>query len=88
MLKNILNKDHERIWRTRSHGRKIGHNLPSKTREKVFKISKLNIPNIAFPDQHIDIGIPHGLSDHVIVLDIVKLRLTLTLNQQTRHVVL
>ena len=26
-------------------------------------ISKNNIPNIAYPDQHIDIGIPHGSSD-------------------------
>ena len=26
-------------------------------------ISKNNIPNIAYPGQHIDIGIPHGSSD-------------------------
>ena len=47
-------------------------------------ISKVNIPNIAFPSQHIVIDIPHGSRDYVPS----KLRLTLTLNQQTRHVVL
>ena len=40
-------------------------------------ISKVNIPNIAYPDQHTDIGIPHGSSDHVIVPDTVKITFNL-----------
>ena len=35
-------------------------------------IAKVNMPNIAYPDQHIDIEIPHGSRDHVIVPDTVK----------------
>ena len=40
-------------------------------------ISKNNIPNIAYPGQHTDIGIPHGSSDHVIVPDTVKITFNL-----------
>ena len=50
--------------------------------------AKVNRPNIAYPNQHIDIEILHGSRDQVIVPDTSKLRLTLTLNQQTKHVVL
>ena len=50
--------------------------------------AKVNRPNIAYPNQHIDNEIPHGSRDQVIVPDTSKLRLTLTLNQQTKHVVL
>ena len=50
--------------------------------------AKANRPNIAYPNQHIDIEILHGSRDQVIVPDTSKLRLTLTLNQQTKHVVL
>ena len=35
-------------------------------------ISKVNMPNIAYPSRHTDIEIPHGLSDHVTVPDTVK----------------
>ena len=35
-------------------------------------IDKVSIPNIAYPNQHIDIEIPHGSRDHVIVPDPVK----------------
>ena len=47
---------------------------------KTEHIAKVSMPNIANPDQHIDIEIPHGSRDHVIIPD--------TLHQQTRHVVL
>ena len=30
-------------------------------------IAKVNIPNMAYPNQHVDIEIPHGLRDHVFV---------------------
>ena len=36
-------------------------------------IAKVNIPNIAYPNQHIDIEILHGSRDHVIVPDTVKI---------------
>ena len=36
-------------------------------------IAKVNMPNIAYPNQHIDIEIPHGSRDHVIVPDTVKI---------------
>ena len=40
-------------------------------------ISKVNIPNIPYPGQHIDIAIPHGSGDHVIVSDTVKITFNL-----------
>ena len=50
-------------------------------------VAKVNMPNIAYPNRHIYIGIPYGLRDHVIIPN-TKLRLILILNQQTRHIVL
>ena len=35
-------------------------------------IDKVNIPNIAYPSQHIDIDIPHGSRDHAIIPNTVK----------------
>ena len=40
-------------------------------------ISKVNMPNIAYPSQHIDIEILHGSRDHVIVPDTVKITFNL-----------
>ena len=40
-------------------------------------IAKVNIPNIAYPSQHIDIDIPHGSRDYVITPDTVKITLNL-----------
>ena len=39
-------------------------------------ITMINIPNIAYPNRHIDIKIAHGSRDHVIVPDIVKIMLS------------
>ena len=36
-------------------------------------IAKINMPNTPSPDQHIDIEIPHGSRDHVIIPDTVKI---------------
>ena len=36
-------------------------------------IAKVNMPNIAYPNQHIDIEILHGSRDHVIIPDTVKI---------------
>ena len=40
-------------------------------------IAKVNIPNIAYPSQHIDIDIPHGSRDHVIIPDTVEIAFNL-----------
>ena len=45
----------------------VEHRKQFAFKDKRENISKVNIPNIAYPGQHTDIGIPHGSSDHVIV---------------------
>ena len=49
---------------------------------------KVNIPNIAYPSQHIDIEIPHGSRDHVTVPDTVKITFNLDIEStdKTRSV--
>ena len=41
------------------------------------QIAKVNMLNIAYPNQHIDIEIPHGWRDHVIVPDTLKITFNL-----------
>ena len=36
-------------------------------------IAKISMPNMAYPNHHIDIEILHGLRDHVIIPDTVKI---------------
>ena len=52
-------------------------------------IVKVNMPNIPYPGQHIDIEIPHGSKDHVIVPDTVKItfNLDITSTDNVRSVV-
>ena len=40
-------------------------------------MAKVNMPNISYPNQHIDIEILHGSRDHVIVPDTVKITFNL-----------
>ena len=54
---------------------------------KTEDIAKVKMPNIAYPNQHIDIEIPHGSRNKLHQI-LSKLRLTLTLSQQTKHVAL
>ena len=51
--------------------------------------AKFNIPNMAYPGQHIDIEMPHGSRDHVIVQDTVKItfKLDITSTDKARSVV-
>ena len=42
-------------------------------------IAKVNMPNIAYEGQHIDIEIPLGSRDHVLVPDTVKSRFNLAI---------
>ena len=52
-------------------------------------IAKVNMLNIAYPNQHIDIEIPHGSRDHVIVPDTVKITFNLDIEStdKTRSIV-
>ena len=52
-------------------------------------IAKVNKPNIVYPNQHIDIEIPHGSRDHVIIPDTVKItfNLGITSTDKTSSVV-
>ena len=40
-------------------------------------LAKVNMPNIAYPNQHNDIEIPHGWTYHVIIPDTVKITFNL-----------
>ena len=40
-------------------------------------MAKVNIPDIAYPNKHIDIEIPHGSRDHVIIPGTVKITFNL-----------
>ena len=40
-------------------------------------ISKVNMPNIAYPNQQTDIEIPHGSRNHVIIPDTVRVTFNL-----------
>ena len=52
-------------------------------------IAKVNIPNIAYPNQHIDIKILRGSRDHVIIPDTIKItfNLDITSTDKPRSVV-
>ena len=52
-------------------------------------IAKVNKPNIVYPNQHIDIEIPHGSRDYVIIPDTVKItfNLGITSTDKTSSVV-
>ena len=45
-------------------------------------ISKINMPNITYPNQHIDTEIPDGSRDHVIVPDTIKITFNIDINRQ------
>ena len=46
-------------------------------KDKREHIPKVNIPNIAYPSQLIDIDIPHGSRDHVTIPETVKITFNL-----------
>ena len=52
-------------------------------------IANINMPNKAYPNQHIDIEMPHGSRDHVIVRDTVKITFNLGVEStdKTRSIV-
>ena len=55
----------------------VEHRTQFAFKRKREHIAKVNMPSIACPNQHIDIEIPHGSRDHVIVPDTIKIMLNL-----------
>ena len=55
----------------------IEHRTQFAFKGKRERIARVNMHNIAYPNQHIDIEIPHGSRDHVIVLDALKITFNL-----------
>ena len=58
-------------------GPMVEHRTQFAFKGKREHIAKANVPNIAYPIQHIDIEIPHGSRDHVIVPDTIKVTFNL-----------
>ena len=44
----------------------VEHRIQFAVKGKREHIAKVNMPNIAYPSQHIGIEIPHGSKDHVL----------------------
>ena len=67
----------------------IQHRTQFAFKGKREHIAKVIIPNIAYPNQYIDIEIPHGSIDHLIVPDTVKITFNLDITSigKTRSVV-
>ena len=67
----------------------IEHRTQFSFKGKREHITKVNMPNIAYPNQHIDIEMPHGSRDHVIIPDTVKItfNLDITSTDNARSVV-
>ena len=55
----------------------IEHRTQFAFKDKREHISKVNMLNIAYPNLRIDIEMPHGSRDHVIIPDIVKITFNL-----------
>ena len=55
----------------------IEHRTQFAFKGKREHIVKVNMPNIAYPNQHIDIEIPHGSRDHEIIPDTIKITFNL-----------
>ena len=55
----------------------VEHRTQFAFKDKREHISKVNMPNIAYPNRHTDIEIPLGSRDHVIMPDTVKITFNL-----------
>ena len=55
----------------------IDHRTQFAFKSKKEHIAKVNIPNIGYLSQHIDIDIPYGSRDHVIIPDTIKITFNL-----------
>ena len=70
-------------------GPMVEHRTQFAFKVKREHISKVNMPNSAYPGQHIDIELPHGSRGHVVVPDTVKItfNLDITSTDKARSVV-
>ena len=66
------------------------HKIQVAFKGKREHIAKVNMSNIAYPNQHIDTEIPHVSKDHVIVPDTIKITFNLDIKStdKTRSVVI
>ena len=55
----------------------VEHKTQFAFKDKSEQIAKVNIPNIAYPSQHIDIAIPHVSKDHASIPDTIKITFNL-----------
>ena len=67
----------------------VKHRTQFVFKSKREHIVKANTPNTAYPSQHIDIEIPRGSREHVIVPDTIKITFNLEIEStdKTRSVV-
>ena len=67
----------------------VEHRTQLVFKEKREHMAGTNTPNIAYPSEHIDREVPHGLRDHVIVPDTIKITFNLEIEStdKTRSVV-
>ena len=63
--------------------------MPELRKQFAFKGKKVNIPNIAYPNQHLDFKTPHDSNDHVIVSDTrnITFNLDVQSTDKTRSIV-
>ena len=85
MIKNTLNK----MSVYRELDPMVEHRTQFSFKVKREHIAKVNMSNIAYPNQYIHIKIPHRSRDHVIVPDTVKITFNLAIEStdKTRSVV-
>ena len=55
----------------------IEHRTQLAFKGKREHMAKANTPNIAYPNQHMNIEIPYGSTDHVILPDTLKMTFNL-----------
>ena len=67
----------------------VEHRAQFAFRSKREDIAKYNMPNIAYPNRHIELEILHGLRDHVIMPDTVKITFNINIEStdKTRSIV-
>ena len=62
-----------------------GHRIRFAFKGKREHMAKTNTPNIVYPTQHIDIEIPKGSRDHVLVPDSIKVTFNLEIESKDKQ---
>ena len=81
MIKNTLNKEMS-VYRVLNPMEE--HRTQFAFKGKGEHIVTTNMPNIAYPRQHIDTEIPHGSRDHVIIPDTLKIKFDFDLESKDK----